>query len=403
MRGRLFLKIYLTVLAGIAILAIAGIVMVALFVDREDRGWVNQRAELLAAMLSGPEEPQAVLNRIGPASHAEIELRDAAGTLVAAYRPAERDGITTFAPFTVAVRDGGTLTARFTLPFRPRGNPLLLLALVAGLTALAAWPVVRNLTRRLERLRHGVENWGKGNLSLRVAVEGRDEVASVADSFNRAAAQVEALVNANRSLLANASHELRSPLARLRMAVHLHEDNPTQTQREEIARNLGELDDLVGEILLSSRLTHGERTEAFQPLDLLALAAEEAARAGLDASGTPAEVMGDARLLSRAIRNLIQNAVRHGAAPITISVGSTGAMTELSVRDHGAGIPAEEGERVFEPFYRPGGHGEAAGGWGLGLSLVRQIAQLHGGTVLHDPPRDGGTRFILRLPRLDTP
>ncbi|WP_432349194.1 HAMP domain-containing sensor histidine kinase (plasmid) [Shinella yambaruensis] len=403
MRGRLFLKIYLTVLAGIAILAIAGIVMVALFVDREDRGWVNQRAELLAAMLSSPEEPQAVLNRIGPASHAEIELRDAAGTLVAAYRPAERDGITTFAPVTVAVRDGGTLTARFTLPFRPRGNPLLLLALVAGLTALAAWPVVRNLTRRLERLRHGVESWGKGNLSLRVAVEGRDEVASVADSFNRAAAQVEALVNSNRSLLANASHELRSPLARLRMAVHLHEDNPTQTQREEIARNLGELDDLVGEILLSSRLTHGERTEAFQPLDLLALAAEEAARAGLDASGTPTEVMGDARLLSRAIRNLIQNAVRHGAAPITISVGSTGAMTELSVRDHGAGIPAGEGERVFEPFYRPGGHGEAAGGWGLGLSLVRQIAQLHGGTVLHDPPRDGGTRFILRLPRLDTP
>ncbi|MFE3839479.1 ATP-binding protein [Pseudogemmobacter sonorensis] len=399
MRARLFLKIYLTVLGAIAVLAVTGIATIALFVDREDRGWFRQRAELLAATLSGAEDPQAVLDRIGPASHAVIEFRDAAGNLVAVHDAGTGDPARA-RPVTVALPDGGTLTARFSVPFSPPGNPLLVLVLVAGLTALAAWPVVRNLTRRLERLRQGVETWGGGDLALRVPVEGNDEIAAVASSFNRAAVQVEALIRSNRALLANASHELRSPLARLRMAVDLSESDPSPARRDEIARNLTELDDLVGEILLSSRLTHAMPSEPFRPLDLLALAAEEAARAGLEVSGAPVEVPGDERLLSRAVRNLIQNALRHGMPPVEITVGRRDDMADLVVRDHGPGIPAEDMHRIFEPFYRPGGHGEAAGGWGLGLALVQQIGEHHGGAVRCEASGETGTVFVLSLPLL---
>ncbi|MBW7922543.1 MAG: HAMP domain-containing histidine kinase [Rubellimicrobium sp.] len=405
MRARLFWKIYATVLGAIATLALAGGLVGALFLSRawEEHARTDPRAELMAAALpeGGAAAVQAALERIAPAAGAWVRVRDAAGDIVAAW-PEGNPGRGAGPEITAPLPSGGTLAVRFTRgnapPFGPmRRNPLFLLAFIAGLTALVAWPVVRHLTRRLEHLRHGVESWGEGDLSLRIPVEGRDEIAAVADSFNAAAARVEALVEANRALLANASHELRSPLARLRMAVDLHEAAPDPDRRAEIARNLAELDELVGEILLSSRLAHGAPEEPFRPLDLLALAVEEAARAGVAVSGDPVEVTGDARLLSRLLRNLIQNALRHGRPPVTVQVARRGAEAVLSVRDHGPGVPEADRARVFEPFYRPSGYGESAGGWGLGLALVRQIATHHGGEV-HVDPLPGGARFVVVLP-----
>lgn len=401
MRGSLFLKIYLTVLGGIAILALAGLTAVLLSGGREDSGWLDQRAVLLAAALSETDmaSMQAALDKLGPASGGELSVRDGGGALVARYASSPSTDSRRFDPVSVPLGKGLTLTARFELPAQaPKGNPLLLLTLVTSLTALAAWPVVRHLTGRLERLRRGVEAWGEGDLSLRVPVEGGDEIAAVATSFNSAAEQVEALVASHRSLLANASHELRSPLARLRMGMDLYEADPSQAWREEILLNLGELDELVGEILLSSRLSHAGPSEPFQPLDLLALTAEEAARAGLGVSGAPVEVMGDPRLLSRLVRNLVQNALRHGEPPVEITVHRAAGFAELAVKDHGPGVREGEDERVFEPFYRPGGHGESAGGWGLGLALVRQIAARHGGVVRCQTPLEGGARFVVSLP-----
>src|SRR5690606_6326715 len=259
------------------------------------------------------------------------------------------------------------LVARLGWSFSPpRTGPFLWLALVAVSTALVAWPVVRHLTGRLERLRLGVESWGDGDLALRVPVEGRDEVAAVARSFNMAAKRIETLVTAHRSLLANASHELRSPLARLRMVIDLYADDPTEARQREVVRNLAELDELVEEILLASRLDHVGNAEFSERVDLLAIAAEEAARHGITATGEQGLVAGDARLLSRLVRNLIQNALRHGAMPISITVTRLDHTMELRVYDRGPGIAVGEGDRVFEPFYRPQGHGEGQGGWGLG-------------------------------------
>jgi signal transduction histidine kinase len=132
----------------------------------------------------------------------------------------------------------------------------------------------------------------------------------------------------------------------------------------------------------------------------LALTAEEGARSGVDVSGEPGVVSGDPTLLTRLVRNLMQNAQRHGSPPVSAHVGTEGGSVVLKVRDHGPGLPEGTGERVFEPFFRPQGRSETAGGWGLGLSLVRQIALHHGATVHHKSPSGGGACFIVTFPAI---
>jgi signal transduction histidine kinase len=273
---------------------------------------------------------------------------------------------------------------------------LLFLAVAAG-----AWPVVRRLTRRLEALKQGVEAFGAGALHQRVAEDGRDEVAALASSFNRAAARIEALLRSHQSLLANASHELRSPLSRLKMAVTILEDAPPGQRaalRREIDTNVAELDALVEEVLLASRLDAAAALDHETALDLLAVVAEEAARVGATAQGDAVRVHGDERLLRRAARNLLENARRYGGGEIVATVGSTAGMIELRVCDRGPGVPEVYRERIFEAFFRLPGHAEREGGVGLGLSLVRQIAERHGGSVRCEPREGGGTCFVLRLP-----
>jgi two-component system OmpR family sensor kinase len=279
----------------------------------------------------------------------------------------------------------------------PRAAHILgFLLVVAASVGVAAYPMVARITRRLESLRVSVEGWdGSGG---RAAVDGKDEIAAVARSFNLAAARAEALLASHKALLANASHELRSPLARLRMATELLGAG----NFEPIHREIAELDALVEEILLASRLDRIDTLDT-ETVDILALAAEEAARSGavvepVDPRSAPFEVEGSARLLRRLIRNLIENALKHGAPPVEITVAFETAALVVRVRDHGPGIPAELRERVFEPFFRPAGRAEDAGSWGLGLALARQIARRHGGDVTCDAADGGGAAFRVVLP-----
>ena len=182
------------------------------------------------------------------------------------------------------------------------------------------------------------------------------------------------------------------------MAIDLYEKAPGEAIKQEIVQNLSELDELVGEILLASRLNHVEEPGPMEAFDLLALASEEGARNGVAVTGDEALMRGDPKLVTRLVRNLILNAQRHGAPPITVSVAREGGRSVLRVADRGAGIAAAERERIFEAFYRPAGRGEHAGGWGLGLSLVRQIAKHHGGEVRYEAPDDGGSVFVVSFP-----
>lgn len=286
---------------------------------------------------------------------------------------------------------------------------VLLVLLFLGV-ALGAFPVVRRLTRRLEALQRGVEKFGAGQLSYRVDDRGSDEVARLAGSFNRTAAQVELLFRSHQSLLANASHELRSPLARLKMALSLAEDAaPGQREalRKEIRTNIAELDALVEEVLLASRLDGQtqapDNTAHDLPQDMLGLAAEEAARTGalVQVNGAaPLRVLGDERLLRRALRNMLENAKRYGGEDVLLTLTRQGQRVQLQVCDRGPGVPEAMLERIFEPFFRLPGHAEQAGGVGLGLSLVKQIAQRHQGTVRCLPRDGGGSCFVLDLPAL---
>ena len=292
------------------------------------------------------------------------------------------------------------------LPFIPRDWPAGLvlaglLSLMFVAVAAGAWPVVRSLTRRLETLRRGVETFGAGSLSYRVEVEGRDEVAAVAQSFNQAASRVQNLIIANQSLLANASHELRSPLARLKMAVSmLQEADAAQraTLAREIHTNIAELDALVEEVLLSSRLEAGAPLSLDDDVDLLGLGAEEAARVGARVDGAPLRIRCNERLIRRALRNLLENARRYGGAEVDLHLERRDDQVLLQVCDRGPGVPPDQRDRIFEPFYRMPGHAEREGGVGLGLALVRQIAKAHGGSVLCEPRDGGGSCFVIRLP-----
>ncbi len=306
------------------------------------------------------------------------------------------------------------------LPFigpRPNGQVLVILLVLLFIgVALGAYPVIRRLTRRLEALRAGVEQFGRGNFAHRVDDSGKDEVAALAVSFNRSAEQIEALMRSQKSLLANASHELRSPLARLKMAFSMLSENAErsdsgemkspQAQRlsQEIHANIRELDALVEEVLLASRLEARDSPLQTQSVDLMVLAAEEAARVG--AEFAPAQGLqhlsapGDERLLRRALRNLLENARRYGGDEVLLQLNQRqDGGAECRVCDRGPGVAPAMRERIFEAFFRLPGHAEQAGGVGLGLSLVKQILQRHGGDVHCEDRAGGGSVFVMRLPK----
>jgi two-component system, OmpR family, sensor kinase len=346
----------------------------------------------------------------------EVLLRNEAGEVVgsAMARPIRVPG--QGVEFAVQMNDGSTMYVQVpprprgagegppTRPWGPRGPMGLwgLLALVALVVALATYPIVRRLTQRLEALQRGVQRWGEGDLRARVSEEGQDEVAYLGQRFNQAATRVQALVASHKSLLANASHELRSPLARIRMGLELMgaaAAPPSPAMRAEIARNIAELDQLIDEILLASRLDSADADGGpIETLDFSALVAEEGARVGAILDAEVVELQGSARLLRRLVRNLLENARRYSAQAIEVDLRRVEQRIVLRVCDRGPGVPASEHERIFEPFYRASGASEQGGGVGLGLALVKSIAQRHGGRVRCEDRAGGGACFVVDLP-----
>ena len=411
---RLYLQIYLTFL-GILLLFGVLVGFTSLLFPIHPHDHLNGLSILLSEHLPGPDRPvvelQAAVTRLGQLLPIHLAVRSPDGALLAAVGPplpapapeqrapgwmhARGAGPTVV----LSLPDGRLVVARWRRPHSLLGL-LGALGLLAIAIALGAYPIVRRMTRRLERLQTRVEALGAGDLTARVTVEGRDEVAQLASSFNRAADRIERLVNAQRTMLAGASHELRSPLARMRMAIELLPSAGRPELQARLAQDIAELDALIGELLLASRLDTLEHLEHTEEVDLLALLAEEGARSAADVSGTPVCIQGDPRMLRRLMRNLFENARRYaGGAPVEATVEPlppSGAR--LCFADRGPGVPEQERERIFAPFYRPVGIGERSdGGVGLGLALVRQIARHHGGEVRCVPRDGGGTCFEVTL------
>ena len=414
---RLYLHIYLTVVGSLVVFAlIAGGLWRTLAEASPARQAFELLSELAQAALPEVNAPREVQQsalenlRLRVRGSLALYTRDgerlaAAGGPLPAPEPGRKTSGWIYSPdgrhaWAIGLPDGRWLVARIR-PQRP--NPLLGLFFALGLiavgVAVSAYPVVRRLTRRLERLQASVEALGAGNLSARVTVEGSDEVSALAGSFNRAAERIEQLVAAHKTLLANASHELRSPLARIRMGIEMFKSDTRPKLRDELARDIAELDALIDEILLASRLEAVEAPGPIEGVDLLALLAEECARGGATLEGEAVTLRGHARLLRRALRNLLDNARRYGGGtPVEATLHRTVSGTaRVEVCDRGPGVAAHERERIFEPFYRPAGSSEREGGAGLGLALVRQIARRHGGDAQCLAREGGGCCFRLEL------
>ena len=312
----------------------------------------------------------------------------------------------------IALGDEGWAALRPRLAYRRlRMHPFFTtLGILALVMAVGAYPVARRVTRRLEALASGVEQWGAGTLKARVTVDGDDEIARLGATFNRAAERLDALVAQQKQMVATASHELRSPLARIRMGLELVSEEPDLARRQERVRQLHgdvvELDGLIEELLLHARADAHAAARPTQPVELQALLVEEAARTGaIVQDGPELTIEGDAVMLRHMVRNVLENAQRHGASgpetppAVRATIERRGGEAHLMVDDDGPGIPAEDRERVFAPFFRRRGDAGAPAGHGLGLALVRQVARYHGGDATCGAnPRGPGARFEIRLP-----
>jgi two-component system, OmpR family, sensor histidine kinase RstB len=415
---RLYLRFYFALVASLLLFVISIATLWHFTGGSMERAGVTlaRLAQNVMPPARSPDQQQA-LERLTAGIHADVTLFDGDGSPVASIgrplpappRRARQASVEMIhgIPEPVAylhLADGRWLAAGMTMAYWHAGIlfhfMLVLLALAIG---LAAFPIVRQISRRLERLQRGVESLGAGNLTSRVAVEGSDEVAGLAQSFNRAAGQIEQLVHSHKAMLANASHELRTPLARIRLAIELLKNSIDEKRKKGLEQDIAELDWLVDEILLASRLdavpeAAGAGAVPMEALDLLALAAEECARYDhVELDGELVTVRGDARLLRRLLRNLLENAHRHGAPPTHVRIARNRDAAIVTVWDQGPGVPESEFENVFQPFYRRKDSPQSAG-TGLGLSLVRQIARRHGGDARCTPMADGRSCFVVSLP-----
>lgn len=281
------------------------------------------------------------------------------------------------------------------------GLPLLL-GVVAGVT----WLVTRRALRPVESIRREMaEITASQDLSRRVPEPAtHDEVARLARTTNETLTALESSVERQRRFVADASHELRSPLASLRTQLEVGAAHPELLDVPGAVEDTVRLQNLAADLLLLARLDAGERL-AGAPVDLAALAAEEAGgRRGVTVAVTePVEVTGSRGQLGRVLANLLDNAQRHARTEVAVTVGREGDRAVLEVADDGPGVPEADRERIFERFVRlDDARGRDEGGAGLGLAIARDVAVRHGGTLTVREAPAGGALFELRLPAAES-
>lgn len=265
---------------------------------------------------------------------------------------------------------------------------------IVAVVVLLSYVLALRLSAPLRRLEKAVERFGRGDLSARVKSQRRDEMGQLARSFDQMAEHIQTLLAAERRLLLDISHELRSPLARLAVAVELaRSGEDAEAALNRIQKEADRLNSLVGELLEVTRAEGDPASLRDEPVrldevlrDLVDDCSLEAKAQGCRIELTanpPAEVRGDAELLRRAIENVVRNAIRHAPPNTAVEVGMTkNAGVSVRVRDYGPGIPEEHLPRIFDPFYRVDtDRSRSSGGVGLGLAIARRAVELHRGRI----------------------
>lgn len=265
---------------------------------------------------------------------------------------------------------------------------------ILGVIVLLCYALAYHLTSPVRKLQRAVDRFGKGDLSARAPATRRDELGQLARTFNRMADRIQTLVTAERRLLMDISHELRSPLARLSVAVELARDNRENARLDRIQKEADRLNELVTELLEVTRAEGDPAHRKLEPVRVDELLAEvvEDSRIEADARGStltlnahePAAADADPKLLRRAVENVVRNAIRYApqGTAVDVALETSRKRLRITVRDRGPGAPEESLPLLFEPFYRvESDRNRTSGGAGLGLSIARRAIQLHHGAI----------------------
>ena len=311
-------------------------------------------------------------------------------------------------PFVVLERNSVRYGVFFALPsFRelPTWSFVLLVGPVILILG-ASYLLVRRLFRPVNWLMEGVSEITKGNFSHQVPIRSKDELARLTKAFNEMAHRVHEMIRARDRLLLDVSHELRSPLTRMKITVEFVQN---AAAKDKLQQEIREVEAMVTELLESERLdsTYGGITQA--NTDLVALVRDLAETYSLDGPGVrvmsaPSDAWAklDGQRVRVALRNVLENALNYsgsGCGPVEVRVEKGVSTVRVSVRDRGPGVPAEEQPLIFEPFYRVDkSRTRSTGGYGLGLSLAKKIMTAHGGDILLTSEPGQGSTFTLRFP-----
>tara|TARA_Y100000296_G_scaffold54459_1_gene62458 strand:- start:866 stop:2224 length:1359 start_codon:yes stop_codon:yes gene_type:complete len=312
----------------------------------------------------------------------------------------ERNG-TRFALFTV----------RLEMPEKQTPPVLLFFSIALITTILLSWLFAKSLTNPILRIQSSAKRIANGDWQARVgrAAKRHDELGQLSRDFNKMAEQLESMWGAQKRLLADVSHELRSPLARLQMALGLaHQQNVDPDTLARVEREADRMEALVSQLLTLSRAEAGQATMEKQMLslvlnDVLTDANFEAANKSkqLKIDDIPKKtVFIDSMMLCRAVENVLRNAIRHSSLLTHISFSEDEKQWSIHITDDGEGLTVEECERIFSPFYRATlARERESGGVGLGLSIAKAAVELHHGRIIAEPVKRGGLRVTLSFPK----
>jgi two-component system sensor histidine kinase CpxA len=453
---RLFLKIFLWYWMATSLMGLVLVIAVWTTSDGQGPLWLRDVGNLVAIHgetaveayeRDGPDGLNAYLRRSEPDATfrtfvfddtgAEVSRRTAPDSVLELANAARRSNHAEFGhgmPFLVVARP----------VVAPSGRSFVVAAQFAGarheLPAFPSWLLVRGLavlvtagivcyglawylTRRLGRLRTATRALAQGDLSVRIGESlggSPDELTDLGRDVDEMAERLETLIASERRLLQDVSHELRSPLARLVVALELlrqRDGVPGAPEIERIELEAARIDELIGRVLTLLRLeTATPATEPASTVDLAGLVSDVAADAEFEAAAArrrvvvstdPCVVTGDESMLRSAIENVIRNAIRYTSEDSAVEVtlrripGAAGNSSDavVSIRDHGPGVPEDALENLFRPFYRvDDGRARESGGAGLGLAIADRAVRLHGGTVTAANAPDGGLIVVIRLP-----
>lgn len=325
-------------------------------------------------------------------------------------------------------RSGRTYVVAIALPDRPRQKEFFKgithgflgwrLLILLAVTAVGCYFLARSLTSPISRLRRATQRFAAGDLSVRIGdqIKGRNEISGLARDFDEMAAKIEDSVEAQKRLLRDISHELRSPLTRLGLALELARNlGSSESQDNAFARielEAERMNTMIGQLLELTRLENGSGRVAFQAVDITLLLQGLVRDAGFEAEARGGHVvlsgdyvaqtlLGGEDLLRQALENVIRNAVKYTDDGTTVEVIMSKSMDQLIIRvlDCGPGVPEESLEKLFDPFYRVADARErTSGGTGIGLAIADRSVRLHGGTIMAKNRSDKGLEVEIKLP-----